>query len=77
MRRLDDLPAPFGPTNPVTRPGRASKLTASSIRRPPRVLETLSNLIMAAMLLHQVAASIGPGGDCPVASRTRGSQPLG
>ena len=22
MRRLDDLPAPFGPTKPVTRPGQ-------------------------------------------------------
>jgi hypothetical protein len=30
-----DFPAPFGPRNPVTRPGLAVKLTSSTAVKPP------------------------------------------
>jgi hypothetical protein len=30
-----DFPGPFGPKNPVTRPGRAEKLMSSTAVKPP------------------------------------------
>ena len=46
MRIVVDLPAPFGPRNPVTRPGRAVKLTWSTAVNSPYFLVTDSRVIM-------------------------------
>ena len=35
MRMVVDLPAPFGPTNPVTRPAATSKVRSSTAARLP------------------------------------------
>src|SRR4051794_28010000 len=45
-RMVVDLPAPLGPRNPVTRPGRAVKETSSTARRPPYVLVSAVTSIM-------------------------------
>jgi hypothetical protein len=45
-----DLPAPFGPRKPVTRPGRAVKVTSSTTVRPPYFLERDSILIIGRLL---------------------------
>src|SRR6187200_2969516 len=45
-RMVVDLPAPFGPRNPVTRPGWAVKVTPSTARRPPYVLVSAVTSIM-------------------------------
>jgi hypothetical protein len=42
-----DLPAPFGPKKPVTRPDPAEKLTSSTTVRPPYLLDNDSILIMS------------------------------
>jgi hypothetical protein len=41
-----DLPAPFGPRKPVTRPGRAVKETSSTAVNPPYFLVKDSTVIM-------------------------------
>ena len=50
MRIVVDLPAPLGPRNPVTRPGRAVKLTSSTAVNSPYVLVTDSRVIMGSVL---------------------------
>ena len=37
-RMVVDLPAPLGPRKPVTRPGRAVKVTSSTAVKPPYFL---------------------------------------
>src|SRR5262245_36100095 len=49
-RMVVDFPAPFGPRNPVTRPGWAVKETLSTARRPPYVLVSAVTSIMATTL---------------------------
>src|SRR4051794_24744496 len=49
-RMVVDFPAPFGPRNPVTRPGLAVKETSSTARRPPYVLVSAVTSIMGATL---------------------------
>src|SRR4051812_19804767 len=46
MRMVVDLPAPLGPRNPVTRPGRAVKEMSSTAVKPPYFLVSESTLIM-------------------------------
>jgi hypothetical protein len=46
MRIVVDLPAPFGPRNPVTVPGRTVKLTPSTAVLDPYLLVTFSATIM-------------------------------
>src|SRR6476620_8865498 len=43
-RMVVDLPAPFGPRNPVTRPGRAVKVTSSTARVFPYLLVIRASL---------------------------------
>src|SRR4051812_33107679 len=45
IRKVVDLPAPFGPRKPVTRPGRAVKLTSSTAVNGPYFLLSASILI--------------------------------
>jgi hypothetical protein len=46
MRIVVDLPAPFGPRNPVTRPGRAVKETLSTAVKPAYLRVSDSTVIM-------------------------------
>jgi hypothetical protein len=46
IRMVVDFPAPLGPRNPVTRPGRAVKDTLSTAVKPPYCLVSDSTLIM-------------------------------
>ena len=46
IRKVVDFPAPFGPRKPVTRPGRAVKLTSSTARVVPYLLVSRSMVIM-------------------------------
>ena len=46
MRIVVDLPAPLGPRKPVTRPGRATKLTPSTTVVRPYFLVSESMVIM-------------------------------
>src|SRR3954447_19474502 len=46
IRMVVDLPAPLGPRNPVTRPGRAVKEMSSTAVKPPYFLMRESTLIM-------------------------------
>ena len=46
MRIEVDLPAPFGPRKPVTRPAGATKLTSSTTVREPYFLDSESMVIM-------------------------------
>ena len=48
IRRVVVLPAPFGPRNPVTTPGRTSKVRSSTARTVPKVLVRESIEIIAA-----------------------------
>jgi hypothetical protein len=41
-----DLPAPFGPTNPVTRPAATGKLRSSTARRSPYFLVRFETVII-------------------------------
>src|SRR4051812_7371910 len=45
IRKVVDLPAPFGPRKPLTRPGRAVKLTSSTAVNGPYFLLSDSILI--------------------------------
>ncbi len=65
MRIVVDLPAPFGPRKPVTRPGCATKDTSSTARKSPYVLVTPSTVIMATSLPAPEARGIGPGDGPP------------
>src|SRR3954451_16360210 len=46
IRMVVDLPAPFGPRKPVTRPACAVKLTSSTAVKPPYFFVSDSTLIM-------------------------------
>ena len=46
IRMVVDLPAPLGPRKPVTRPGRAVKVTSSTAVKPPYFLVSASTVIM-------------------------------
>ena len=46
MRIEVDLPAPFGPRKPVTRPAGATKLTSSTTVAEPYLLDSESMVIM-------------------------------
>ena len=46
MRIVVDLPAPFGPRKPVTRPGRAVKETLSTAVKPAYLRVSDSTVIM-------------------------------
>ena len=46
MRMVVDLPAPFGPRKPVTRPGRAVKETSSTAVKPAYLRVSDSTVIM-------------------------------
>ena len=46
IRMVVVFPAPLGPRKPVTRPGRAVKLTSSTAAKPPYFLLSDSTLIM-------------------------------
>jgi len=50
IRMVVDLPAPFGPRNPVTRPGRALKETLSTAVKPPYRLVSASIVIINGLL---------------------------
>ena len=61
IRIVVDLPAPFGPRKPVTRPGRAAKLTSSTAVKPPYFLVRDSTLIMVPTLASGGVPHIGEG----------------
>ena len=50
IRIVVDLPAPLGPRKPVTRPGRATKVTSSTAVCSPYLLVTCSTVIMRWLL---------------------------
>ena len=50
IRMVVDFPAPLGPRKPVTRPGRAVKLTSSTAVKPPYFLVRDWTVIMAPTL---------------------------
>jgi len=57
-----DLPDPFGPRNPVTRPGRTSKLSASTASREPnRLVKPRASIIAMTSLCPHHAAGPGRG----------------
>ena len=62
MRIVVDLPAPFGPRKPVTRPGRATKDTSSTARWAPYVLVTPSTVIMRLSLVAAARPAHRPQG---------------
>ena len=47
-----DLPAPLGPRNPVTRPGRTAKETSSTatVLSPYRLVKALASIIVVPFL---------------------------
>src|SRR6266540_853605 len=53
IRIVVDLPAPFGPRKPVTRPDRAVKVTSSTAVNAPYFLVSASTLIMARSLARE------------------------
>ena len=56
-----DLPAPFGPRKPVTRPSRATKLMSSTAVLVPYFLVRLSIVIMCVSFRWGWVVSRGPG----------------
>ena len=58
-RMVVDLPAPLGPRKPVTRPGRAVKVTSSTARRPPYVLDRWLTSIMGQHSVRGTLVHIG------------------
>ena len=71
MRIVVDLPAPFGPRKPVTRPGSATKDTSSTAVKPPYVLVTPSTVIMRRASSRHAAAAHRPQGS-RTADQSRG-----
>ena len=65
MRIVVDLPAPFGPRKPVTRPGRATNDTSSTAVWPPYVLVTPSTVIMRRVSSAATRPHIGPRDRAP------------
>lgn len=59
IRMLVDLPAPFGPRNPVTRPDRAVNETSSTAVKAPYFLVTFSRLIMGTSVTDRRYIIIG------------------
>ena len=55
IRMVVVFPAPLGPRKPVTRPGRAVKLTSSTAANPPYFLLSDSTLIMLTSLASRRA----------------------
>ena len=58
-RIVVDLPAPFGPRKPVTRPGRAVKETLSTAVKPAYLRVSDSTVIMGSTLAASRRAHIG------------------
>ena len=52
MRSVVVLPAPFGPRNPVTRPGATSKDRSSTARTGPNDLERCSTRIVPSVVMR-------------------------
>src|SRR5262249_20999460 len=61
-RMVVDFPDPFGPRKPVTRPGRTSKLSASTARREPkRLVRPRASIIAMTSLRPHPAGGSGEG----------------
>ena len=66
------LPAPFGPRNPVIRPGRAVKVQPSSAQRAPNVLVAARNSSIPLSPSRSArVAVIGPLGNATVEPTVR------
>src|SRR5690349_8566158 len=61
IRRVVDFPAPFGPRKPVTRPGRAVKLTSSTASVVPYCLVSFSTVIMCQLADFGLMGGVGAG----------------
>jgi signal transduction histidine kinase len=61
MRIVVDFPAPFGPRNPVTRPGLQSNVMSSTTLREPYRLVRFSAVIMSSSVVSRGAEGIDPG----------------
>jgi hypothetical protein len=53
-RKVVVLPAPLGPSKPVTRPGCTEKLRLLTARTPPKDLLSLSIVMLAPLLIAEI-----------------------